>query len=578
MKTLLFLLLSTLLFGQSNLYWQVKSTSWYLSQYFNLYNNQEYSVYSYDDTTSYFFSNGANVYYSHDYFNHVGKIGNKLANGPNFARIDDSLFVGQDDRIYRIIMPSNVIQAVSNFHVKQLLQVNKNLVFALTPELKIYKSTDNLRHWEYVADFEENLVTWVSDGDEVIYYTTSENELKKADLQFNSQVLIPSSESIEFGRKMVSPGKDTLFFLGKNDFWKTFDGGATFQKSVINNLVRNTLYYDEGNVYVLNNKAIHKSSDLGATWEYPYSDDTLIGYFEPFLYANSGIMSLYYSQETCYHVVYNPEFEAPEYDDFFPLHVGNKWRFNNSVIAGSDLIEVTGEQIIDGKTWYTVSHKSEPVRYENHILYSYDGNQSRVKIDFRFNPGNKINTGYLIEPELMWEGTEDFFGDTYYLRGPLNHELNVDEVEFYSPGFGPMFFGFAVPGPSGGNLISSKKVIEATVFQDGEFKHYSEVSNGITETPQTVQSFQLENNYPNPFNPSTTINYTLAKNSFVSLEVYNIQGERVAELVNELQNAGEYNVKFNGVNLSSGVYFGRFTATTDGGEVFNKSIKMILMK
>lgn len=578
MKTILLLLFSTILFGQSNLYWQVKNTSWYLSQYFNMDQIEEYSTYNYDDTTSYFFSGGANVYYSHDYFNHVGKIGDRLSNGPNFARIDDSLFVGQDDKIYRIIMPSNIIQAVSNFEVKRLLQVKENLVFALTPELKIYKSTDNLRHWEYVTNFEEDLVTWVSDGDESIYYTTGENELKKADLQFSSQVLIPASDNIEFGRRMVSPGKDTLFFLGKDDFWKTTDGGATFEKSVRSNLVRNTLYYDDGNIYLLNNKAIQKSSDLGTTWELPYSDATLIGHFEPFLFANNGILSLYYSQETIYQVVYNPEFESPGYDDFFPLHVGNKWRFNDSVIMGSDLIEVTGEQIIDGETWYTISNKAEPVRYENNILYSHDGTQSKVEIDFRFNPGNKINSGYFLEPELMWEATKEFFDDTYYLRGPLNHELNVDEVEFYSPGFGPMYFGFAVPGPAGGNLISPKRVIEATVFQDGEFKYYSEVSTGIKESLQTVQSFELKNNYPNPFNPSTTINYTIAKNSFVSLEIYNIQGEKVSTLVNEMQNAGEYNVGFNGSNLASGVYFGRFTATTDGEKVFNRSIKMILMK
>ena len=73
-------------------------------------------------------------------------------------------------------------------------------------------------------------------------------------------------------------------------------------------------------------------------------------------------------------------------------------------------------------------------------------------------------------------------------------------------------------------------------------------------------AFLLAQNYPNPFNPSTTIKYELPKASHVSLTVYDVLGRQVSVLVNEKRDAGSYEVKFNGSNLASGVYFYRLQA------------------
>jgi len=70
-----------------------------------------------------------------------------------------------------------------------------------------------------------------------------------------------------------------------------------------------------------------------------------------------------------------------------------------------------------------------------------------------------------------------------------------------------------------------------------------------------VDSYYLSNAYPNPFNPTTNINYILPKNTNVKLRVYNILGENVITLVNEFQSKGKYNIKLDGTNLSSGIYF-----------------------
>lgn len=83
----------------------------------------------------------------------------------------------------------------------------------------------------------------------------------------------------------------------------------------------------------------------------------------------------------------------------------------------------------------------------------------------------------------------------------------------------------------------------------------------------------LLNNYPNPFNPSTTIKYSISSPSFVSMKVFDVLGREVAKLVNEEQPQGNYEVAFDASNLTSGIYFYRIHA---GGFVETK--KMILVK
>lgn len=88
-----------------------------------------------------------------------------------------------------------------------------------------------------------------------------------------------------------------------------------------------------------------------------------------------------------------------------------------------------------------------------------------------------------------------------------------------------------------------------------------------------ANNFNLEQNYPNPFNPSTTINYTLAERSAVSLKVYDVLGNEVANLINASQEAGKHSVTFDASNLSSGLYI--YTLNTGN---FISSKKMMLLK
>ncbi len=116
--------------------------------------------------------------------------------------------------------------------------------------------------------------------------------------------------------------------------------------------------------------------------------------------------------------------------------------------------------------------------------------------------------------------------------------------------------------------------------------NFTYIPVGIKGTkPESIPTkFVLEQNYPNPFNPSTTIKYTIPGSNMshtvpvqVKLKVYDILGREVATLVNEKQNPGSYQIKFDAVaptgGLSSGMYFYRLTAGK-----FSQTKKMILLK
>ncbi len=121
--------------------------------------------------------------------------------------------------------------------------------------------------------------------------------------------------------------------------------------------------------------------------------------------------------------------------------------------------------------------------------------------------------------------------------------------------------------------------------------HYSVYSNTVIchpypmskESPNlassnTPKEFLIQQNFPNPFNPTTKIQYTVPQDSRVQLKVYNILGSEVAELVNEFKSAGIYEADFDASKFSSGVYIYRITAISNDRVLFNSSKQMILMK
>jgi len=114
--------------------------------------------------------------------------------------------------------------------------------------------------------------------------------------------------------------------------------------------------------------------------------------------------------------------------------------------------------------------------------------------------------------------------------------------------------------------------------------------NGLTFTfiPQPVgieppgygvpNVFKLYNNFPNPFNPTTLIQFDLPKAAYVKLAIYDMLGQEITMLVNENLQAGTYSVTWNAENYPSGIYFYQLTVSSDQLTVLKETKRMVLVK
>ena len=102
---------------------------------------------------------------------------------------------------------------------------------------------------------------------------------------------------------------------------------------------------------------------------------------------------------------------------------------------------------------------------------------------------------------------------------------------------------------------------------------YGLTTTSIRETLEQPSAYVLHNNFPNPFNPTTNISFTIPMTENVQLNVYNVLGQRVATLVDGMMTAGTHTVNFNAANLASGVYIYQLRAGN-----FTQSRTMMLVK
>ena len=124
-------------------------------------------------------------------------------------------------------------------------------------------------------------------------------------------------------------------------------------------------------------------------------------------------------------------------------------------------------------------------------------------------------------------------------------------------------------------IIAGESLEDLKANADTALSVWNNILVGVNEneTKTISTNYSLEQNYPNPFNPSTTIRYSISKSGLVQLKIYDILGREVAQLVNEEKSAGTHEVKFNGTNLSSGIYFYRITSGN-----FTQTKKLMLLK
>ncbi len=124
------------------------------------------------------------------------------------------------------------------------------------------------------------------------------------------------------------------------------------------------------------------------------------------------------------------------------------------------------------------------------------------------------------------------------------------------------------------SLINRAKIDSFVIRADAiEIREAPKPTKVQIQTSEIPKEFYLAQNYPNPFNPSTRIAFSIPSTEFVSLEVYDVLGSKVATPVNEVKTSGKYEIEFNPFNLPSGIYIYKLSAGS-----FVDSGKMMLLK
>jgi hypothetical protein len=168
---------------------------------------------------------------------------------------------------------------------------------------------------------------------------------------------------------------------------------------------------------------------------------------------------------------------------------------------------------------------------------------------------------------LDWETATEVnnFGFNIETRNENSEWRKIGFVHGHGNSNSPKKYFFSDDYPPVGKILYRLKQIDF----DGDFE-YSKIVNVLIAAPK---KFELQQNYPNPFNPITEIRYLVPSTSHIQLSIYNSIGQRVITVVDEIQNAGIHTIKFDGSNLSSGVYLYKLSS-------IENSImkKMVLLK
>jgi hypothetical protein len=181
-------------------------------------------------------------------------------------------------------------------------------------------------------------------------------------------------------------------------------------------------------------------------------------------------------------------------------------------------------------------------------LTNFNSSVSSNNVTLKWSTVNETNnSGFDIERAI---DNGQLINDSWSRIGNVNGNGTVNEPTDYS---------FTDRNLPSGKYRYRLKQID----YNGNFEYFYLNNDVVIGNPE---KFELSQNYPNPFNPTTNIEFGITESGFVSLQVFDASGKEVAMLVNEIKPAGYYEITFNAIGLSSGIYFytlrtGNFTST-----------------
>lgn len=292
--------------------------------------------------------------------------------------------------------------------------------------------------------------------------------------------------------------------------------------------------------------------------------------------------------------LWNPPNNQVSYHLEFFYHMFNAMRkstidFYNTVPSDIDL---NGSVSMTEMFQWDMNHNSSSNYPQYYHPYNL-GSHTYLDPDFdrRWENTLALTASSGNHPKLVWGNNPDVTPIKFKIyRGATNNTIPPPVPQFYliDSVSSSTFYYEDLSVITGGPLLYHYYV--TTVFRDQRSNLYeslpsntARISGGLFKNTNSFNdkdqlSFSLKNNFPNPFNPSTTIRYTVPERSAIQIKVYDILGREVQELVNEHKEVGEHYVQFNALSLSSGVYVYSITASNGNTIHFRESKQMILMK
>jgi hypothetical protein len=266
---------------------------------------------------------------------------------------------------------------------------------------------------------------------------------------------------------------------------------------------------------------------------------------------------------------------------FFPMAIGDKWQFAYYIISvtpgyqlGYYTLSVVGDTVLQNGKKYLI------LRQEPFIPYTtpFNFNPALLRIDST-NSGVYEGWPSLTSGEYLWDSLLARPGD---ISPPNWLTIRTDTIlgtatitrkrvtSVFQTGF-TLAYGIGPVILSGLDALEFNRISVLVYARIHGHEYGTLVSVNTTVQPNPM-GFELSQNYPNPFNPSTTIRYALPQRARVALTVFNTLGQQVSTLVNGSEEAGYHDVRFDGGDLASGVYFYRLRA---GGYVASKRLLLI---
>jgi len=270
----------------------------------------------------------------------------------------------------------------------------------------------------------------------------------------------------------------------------------------------------------------------------------------------------------CIQPYYLQDDAGGDLEDAFDLNFNNVFspKSNPRSINGESLnftIQVTGENTLT--FYFTNPYAGAPAKIQN-CRFSYS-NPDHPTLMWDLNSETDISS-YRIYRNYNNEG--------WSYAGTVNHPTNtfIDYLVDYTKPIWEKSVKYYVVAIDNSNLSSVPSNQVETLGLMIPRKIISSIGSANDNSlAESNLNFNLENNFPNPFNPETNISFSLDKRSFVTLKVYDSLGREIKELVNDYKEKGNYSIRFDGSNLSSGLYLYKLTSGK------NTAIKkMILIK